>query len=132
MSTDEEPKEEEAKKDPIKLHREGTALADVGNYEDAIDKFYSAYEVYEKDRNHFDASYTLFKAAECSFYLKDYEAASERFLKSAKIAFEVGYDRFAISALEYARDCYKAQDQKKKVVEIEKQIKDAKEKLPKV
>ena len=131
MSDDEEPKEE-AKKDPIKLHREGTALADVGNYEDAIAKFYSAYEVYETDRNHFDASYTLFKAAECSYYLKDYDTAAERFLKSAEIAFDVGYDRFAISALEYARDCYKAQNQKKKVTEIEQQIKDAKEKLPKV
>ncbi len=131
MSDDEEPKEE-VKKDPIKLHREGTALADVGNYADANDKFYSAYEVYEKDRNHFDASYTLFKAAECSYYLKDYDTAAERFLKSAEIAFEVGYDRFGISALEYTRDCYKAQDQKKKVARIEKQIKDAKEKLPKV
>jgi tetratricopeptide (TPR) repeat protein len=131
MRTDEEPKEE-AKKDPIKLHREGTALADAGNYEDAIAKFYSAYEVYETDRNHFDASYTLFKAAECSFYLKDYDTAAERFRKSAKVAFEVGYDRFAISALEYARDCYKAQNQKKKVAEIEQQIKEAKEKLPKI
>lgn len=123
---------EATEEDPIKLHREGTALSDVGKYEEAIDKFYRAYEVYEKTRNLFDASYTLFKAAECSYFLKDYKTAVERFLKSADIAFDVGYDRFAVSALEYARDCYKALKQKEEVAEIEKKIKEAKEELSKL
>lgn len=122
---------ETTEEDPIKLHREGTALSDVGKYEEAIEKFYRAYEVYEKTRNLFDASYTLFKAAECSYLLKDYKTAVERFLKSADIAFDVGYDRFAVSALEYARDGYKALKQKGKVAEIEKKIKEAKEELSK-
>ncbi len=123
---------EELKEDPIKLHREGTTLADVGKYEEAIEKFFRAYEVYEKTRNFFDASYTLFKAAECSYLLSDYNTAVERFLKSADIAFNIGYDRFALSALEYARDCYKALEQKKKRTEIEKKIKKVKEKLSKM
>jgi tetratricopeptide (TPR) repeat protein len=123
---------EATEEDPIKLHREGTALSDVGKYEEAIEKFYRAYEVYEKTRNLFDASYTLFKAAECSYLLKDYKTAVKRFLKSADIAFNVGYDRFAVSALEYARDCYKALKQKGKVAEIEKKIKEAKEELSKL
>ena len=122
---------EATEEDPIKLHREGTALSDVGKYEEAIEKFYRAYEVYEKTRNFFDASYTLFKAAECSYLLKDYKTSVERFLKSADIAFDVGYDRFAVSALEYARDCYKALKKKAKVAEIEKKIKEAKEEIAK-
>lgn len=124
--------EETAEEDPIKLHREGTALCDDGKYKEAIEKFYRAYEVYEETRNLFDASYTLFKAAECSYFLKDYKTAVERFLKSADIAFKIGYDRFAVSALEYARDCYKALKKKEKVAEIEKKIKEVKEKLSKL
>ena len=122
---------EATEEDPIKLHREGTALSDVGKYEEAIEKFYRAYEVYEKTRNLFDAAYTLFKAAECSYFLKDYKTAVKRFLKSADIAFNVGYDRFAVSALEYARDGYKALKKKGKAAEIEKKIKKAKEELSK-
>lgn len=123
---------EAVEEDPIKLHREGTALCDVGKHKEAIDKFYHAYELYEKTRNLFDASYTLFKAAECSYLLKDFKTAVERFLKSADIAFKVGYDRFAVSALEYARDCYKALKQKDKTAEIERKIKKVKEKLSKL
>jgi tetratricopeptide (TPR) repeat protein len=117
------------KKDPIKIHREGTALSDTGKHEEAIEKFLEASELYEKVGNVFDASYTLYKAAECSFILKDYSTASERFLKAADLAFKKGFDRFGVSALEYALDCYEAAGDKGKIEELKKKIKEAKEKL---
>ena len=120
---------ETAKEDPIKLHKEGTALCDVGKHEEAVDKFLKASELYEKAGNRFDASYTLFKAAECNYLLKDYSAAIERFLKAADLAFQKGYDRFGLSALEYALDCYKATGEKRKVAELKKKIKEVKENL---
>jgi len=120
---------EKAKEDPIKLHREGTALCDLGKHEEAVEKFLKASEIYEKTGNHFDASYTLFKAAECNYLLKDYSTAIERFLKSADLAFNKSYDRFGLSALEYALDCYKATKEKEKAEELKKKIKEVKEKL---
>ncbi|MFQ5999535.1 MAG: hypothetical protein ACE5J6_02030 [Candidatus Bathyarchaeia archaeon] len=119
----------EEKEDPIKLHREGTALSDVGKPEEAIEKFLRASELYEKASNLFDASYALFKAAECSYILKDYGTATERFLKAADLAFKVGYDRFGLSALEYALDCYKATGEEEKAEELKKKIKEVKDKL---
>jgi len=120
----------EEKKDPIKIHREGTALSDVGKHEEAMEKFLHASELYEKARNFFDASYTLYKAAECSYILKDYTTATERFLKAADLAFNVGYERFGLSALEYVLDCYKATEEKEeKVEELKKKIKEVKDKL---
>jgi len=116
--------------DPIKLHREGTALWDAGKYNEAIDKFLEASKLYEKLQNFFDASYTLYKAAECTYLLKDYNTASERFLKAADLAFKRGYDRFGISALEYAHDCYKATGEEEKAAELKKKIKELKENLP--
>ena len=120
---------EKAKEDPIKLHKEGTALSDVGKHDEAVDKFLKASELYEKAGNHFDASYTLFKAAECNYLLKDYSAAIERFLRAADLAFIKGYDRFGVSALEYALDCHKAKGEEKKAAELKKKIKKVKEKL---
>jgi len=119
------------KEDPVKIHREGTGLSDSGNYKDAIDKFLQASQLYEKAGNFFDSSYTLFKAAECSFLLKDYKTAIERFLKAADIALEKGYDRFGLGALEYARDCYKAagKEKDKKVSDLKKRIAEVKKKL---
>ncbi len=120
----------EEKNDPIKIHREGTALSDVGKHEEAMEKFLQASELYEKAKNFFDASYTLFKAAECSYILKDYETATERFLRAADLAFRVGYERFGLSALEYVLDCYKAMGEKEeKVEELKKKIKEVKDKL---
>lgn len=119
----------EKKEDPIKLHREGTALTDAGKHEEAIEKFLQASELYRKVRNFFDASYALFKAAEGNYILKDYKTASERFLEAADLAFEVSYDRFGLSALEYALDCYKATEEKKKAKKLEKRIKELKSKL---
>jgi len=119
----------EEKEDPIKLHREGTSLSDVGKYEEAIEKFLKASTLYEKTKNFFDASYTLFKAAECSYILKDYSTATEHFLKAADLAFKVCYDRFGLSALEYALDCYKATGEKGKATKLKKKIKEMKDKL---
>ena len=119
----------EEKEDPIKIHREGTALSDVGKHEEAMKKFLRASELYEKTKNSFDASYALFKAAECNYILKDYSTATERFLKAADLAFKVGYDRFGLSALEYALDCYRATGEKEKAEELKKKIKELKEKL---
>lgn len=124
MSSDEAAEE---KKDPIKLHREGTALSDVGKHEEAIEKFLEASTLYEKANNFFDASYTLYKAAECGYILKDYSTATERFLKAADLAFKVGYDRFGLSALEYALDCYKASGEEEKAAELKKKIKEVKD-----
>jgi len=119
------------KEDPVKIHREGTALYDGGNYKEATDKFLQASQLYEKVGNFFDASYTLFKAAECSFLLKDYETAIERFVKAADIALEKGYDRFGLGALEYAHDCYKAagKEKDKKFADLKKRIAEVKKKL---
>lgn len=120
---------ETEKEDPIKLHREGTALSDVGKYKEAMEKFLRASELYEKARNFFDASYTLYKAAECNYLLKDYSTATEQFLKSADLAFQVGYDRFGLSALEYALDCYRKTGKEKKVKELEKKIQEVRDKM---
>jgi len=119
------------KEDPLKIHREGIGLCDSGKYKEAMEKFLEASGLYEKLGNFFDASYMLFKAAECSFFLKDYATAIERFMKSADIALEKGYDRFGLGALEYALDCYKAtgKEKSKKVTELKNRIKKVKEKL---
>jgi tetratricopeptide (TPR) repeat protein len=71
----------------------------------------------------------LFKAGECAYMLKDYETAVDYFTKSAELSFDKGFDRFGVSALEYARDCYNALKNKGKVKEIEKKIKEVKAKL---
>jgi tetratricopeptide (TPR) repeat protein len=119
------------KEDHVKIHREGTALCDSGNYKAAIDKFLQASQLYKKVDDFFDSSYTLFKAAECSFRLKDYQTAVERFLEAADKMLEKGYDRFGLGALEYANDCYKAagKEKGKKVSDLKKRIAEVKKKL---
>jgi len=78
-----------------------------------MDKFLEASKLYGKVGNVFDASYTLFKAADFSFGR--------------------GCDRFGLGALEYALDCHKAAGKEKdrKAVELKKKIKELKEKLSK-
>ena len=119
------------KEDPVKSHREGTALYDSGKYGGAIERFLQACQLYEKVGDFFDASYVLFKAAECSFFLKNYEIAIERFLKAADMALDRGYDRFGLGALEYAQDCYKAagKENGKEVAELKKKIAIVKKKI---
>lgn len=119
----------EVDKDPIKAHHEGTALYDSGQYKAAIEMFVKAAELYKKVGDFFDASYSLYKAGECNFLIKDYEKGAELFLQSAETAFSKGFDRFAVSSLEYARDCFKALNNKDKAAELEKKIKEVKDKL---
>lgn len=122
---------QEGKEDPLRLHKEGTALYDSGKYKEAAEKFLKASGLYEKAGNFFDASYALFKTGECHFLLKEYEAALDPFDKAAKIALEKGYDRFGVGALEYSLDCYKAlgKENSKEATELKSKIAEVKKKL---
>lgn len=122
---------QEGKEDPLRLHKEGTALYDSGKYKEAAEKFLKTSELYAKAGNFFDASYSLFKAGECHFLLKEYETALDNFDKAAKIAFEKGYDRFGVGALEYALDCYKAlgKEKNKEAIDLKSKIAEVKKKL---
>ena len=115
--------------DPIKLHREAEALYDNRKYEEAAESFLRAAQLYEKVQNFFDASYSLFKAGECMFFLERFETAAEHFMKAAELAFSKGYDRFGVSALEYARDCHQRLDNQDKVNELQSKIDEIKGKL---
>lgn len=115
--------------DPVKLHKDGNTLYEIGKYEEAKEKFLKASELYKGKNDFFDATYALFKAGECAFMLKDYAGAVEYFLKSAELSFQKGFDRFGVSALEYARDCYRALGENEKALETEKKIKEVKAKL---
>jgi len=116
-------------KDPIEIQRDANALYDSGKYEEASQKFVEAANLYKKLGNFFDSSYAFYKAGECQFFMKKYEKAIEYFEKSAELAFEKSFDRFGVSALEYARDCYRQINDTEKVEELEKKIKELKEKL---
>jgi tetratricopeptide (TPR) repeat protein len=121
--------EEKAKADPVKLHKDANTLFEIGKYKEALEKFLRASELYSKVNNFFDATSMLYKAGECAYMLKDYETAVEHFMKSAELSFNKGFDRYGLSALEYARDCYDALKNKEKVKELEKKIKEVKKKL---
>jgi len=56
------------------------------------------------------------------FFLERYETAAE-------LAFSKGYDRFGVSALEYARDCYQRLDNQDRVNELQSKINEIKGKL---
>jgi len=119
------------KEDPIKLHKQGNIFYETGKYEEATEKFLQSSELYQKKGNFFDASTMLFKAGECRFMQKDYKNALEHFNESAEIAFQKGFDRFGVSALEYIADCYKAlkKEKSKEAIELQKKIKEIKDKL---
>ena len=119
----------EEKEDRVKLHKDGNMLYELGKYEEAKENFLRASELYQKANNFFDASSMLYKAGECAYMLKDYETALEHFLESADLSFDKGFDRFGVSALEYARDCYRALEKKEKAKETEKKIKEVKARL---
>jgi tetratricopeptide (TPR) repeat protein len=121
--------EEKVKEDPVKLHKSANTLYEVGKYEEAAEVFLRTAELYQKANNFFDATSMLYKAGECSYMLKDYKTAVEHFLKSADLSFDKGFDRFGVSALEYARDCYTAMNKKAKANETDKKIKELKKKL---
>jgi tetratricopeptide (TPR) repeat protein len=117
------------KEDPIKMHKDANNIMESGKYEEARELFLRTSELYRKKQNYFDATTMLYKAGECSFSLKEYEKGVEYFTQSAELSFDKGYDRFGVSALDYARDCQKALGNTKEVEELTKKIKEAKEKL---
>ena len=120
---------EKVREDPVKMHKDANNIMDTGKYAEARELFLRTAELYRKAQNYFDATTMYYKAGECSFALKEYEKALEHFMKSADLSFEKGFDRFAVSALDYAKDCQKALGNKKKVAELEKKIKEVKTKL---
>jgi len=119
----------EVREDPVKLHKEAGALYDAGKYKEAEEIFLRTAELYHKGQNYFDSTSMLYKAGECAFALKKYDKAAEHFLKSADLSFQKGFDRFGVSALEYARDSYKAVNEKEKVKELDDKIREVKKKL---
>ena len=121
--------EPKVREDPVKMHKEANTIMDAGKYSEARDLFLRTAELYRKSQNYFDATTMYYKAGECSFALKEYEKAIEQFTKSAELSFEKGFDRFGVSALEYARDSQKALGNSKEVAELEKKIKEVKAKL---
>ncbi|MCW4017969.1 MAG: tetratricopeptide repeat protein [Candidatus Bathyarchaeota archaeon] len=110
------------KEDPIKMHKDASALMENGKYVEARDMFVRTAELYHKGQNYFGASEMYYKAGESSFALKEYENAVELFMKAADIALGKGFDRYGVSALEQARDSQKALGNTKEVEEITKRI----------
>ena len=117
------------REDPIKMHKEAGALMENSKYAEAGDIFVKTGELYYKGQNYFGSAEMYYKAGECAFSLKDNEKGAEFFMKSADISFSKGFDRYGVSALDYARDCYKALGNQEKVEELTKKIKEVKEKL---
>jgi tetratricopeptide (TPR) repeat protein len=117
------------REDPVKMHKAAGALYDAGKYKEAEELFTRTAELYLKVQNYFDSTSMLYKAGECAYALKDYDSAVEHFLKSAELSFRKGFDRFGVSAWEYARDCYSSLKKTAKVKEMEKKIKEVKAKL---
>ena len=120
---------EKVREDPVKMHKDANNIMDTGKYAEARELFLRTAELYRKAQNYFDATTMYYKAGECSFALKEYEKAIEQFTQSADLSFQKGFDRFGLSALDYAKDCQKALGNKKKVAELEKKIKEVKAKL---
>jgi tetratricopeptide (TPR) repeat protein len=120
---------EKVREDPIKMHKDANNIMESGNYQEARELFLRTAELYHKKQNYFDAATMYYKAGECGFALKEYEKSSEHFMKSADLSFEKGFDRFGVSALDYAKDCQKALGKQKQVTELEKKIKEVKAKL---
>lgn len=117
------------KEDPVKMHKEANTLFETGKYKEAEEIFVKTGDLYGKVQNFFDSTSMYYKAGECAYALKDFEKAIELFMKSADLSFQKGFDRFGVSALEYARDSYKAVGDKGKIKELDKKIKEVKKKL---
>lgn len=120
---------EKVREDHVKMHKDANSLMESGKYTEARDLFTRTAELYYKAQNYFDSATMYYKAGECSFALKEYEKAVESFMKSAEISFSKGFDRYGVSALDYAKDCQKALGNAKEVEELEKKIKEVKAKL---
>jgi len=100
-----------------------------GKYAEARDLFVKVGELYYKGQNYFGSAEMYYKAGEGAFALKEYEKGIEFFMKSAEIALDKKFERFGLSALDYARDCQKALGHAKEVEELTKKIKELKDKL---
>jgi tetratricopeptide (TPR) repeat protein len=116
------------REDPIKLHKQATALMENGKYEEAKDTFVKTAELYYKEQNYFGAAEMYYKAGEAAVALKDCVKGAELFMKSAEIAFSKAFDRYGLSGLEQARDCQKTLGNTKEVKELEKRIKEINDK----
>jgi tetratricopeptide (TPR) repeat protein len=117
------------REDPIKLHKQAISLMENDKYEEARDTFVKTAELYYKGQNYFGSAEMYYKAGEAASALKDNEEAAGLFMKSANISFSKAFDRYGVSALEYARDCQKALGNTKEVEEISKKIKEVNQKL---
>jgi tetratricopeptide (TPR) repeat protein len=117
------------KEDPVKLHKDAGALMERGKYAEARDTFTKVADLYYKNQNYFGSAEMYYKAGEAAFALKEYEKGVELFMKSAEISLDKKFERFGLSALDYARDCQKALGHTKEVEELTKKIKELKEKL---
>jgi tetratricopeptide (TPR) repeat protein len=117
------------KEDPVKLHKDAGALMEQGKYVEARDLFVKVAELYFKNQNYFGSAEMYYKAGESSFALKDFEKSAELFMKSADISLDKKFDRFGLSAIDFARDCQKAMGHTKEVEELAKKIKELKDKL---
>ena len=117
------------KEDPVKLHKEAGALMEQGKYAEARDLFAKVADLYYKGQNYFGSAEMYYKAGEAAFALKEYEKGVEMFMKSAEISLDKKFERFGLSALDYARDCQKALGHIKEVDELTKKIKELKDKL---
>ena len=110
------------REDPIKMHKDASSLMEGGKFGEAREMFVRTAELYFKGQNYFGASEMNYKAGECSFSLKEYEKAVELFLKASDIAFDKGFDRYGLSALEQARDSYMAWGKTAEAEELTKRI----------
>jgi tetratricopeptide (TPR) repeat protein len=120
---------EKVREDPVKMHKDANSLMEQGKYAEAKALFIRTAELYYKGQNYFDSATMYYKAGECSFAMKEHEKAIEHFMKSAEISLAKGFDRFGVSALDYARDAHKALKNNKEIEELTKKIKELKEKL---
>jgi len=117
------------KEDPVKLHKDAGALMEQGKYAEARDLFAKVADLYYKNQNYFGSAEMYYKAGEAAFALKEYEKGVELFMKSAEVSLAKGFERFGLTALDYARDCQKALGHTKEVEELTKRIKELKDKL---
>jgi tetratricopeptide (TPR) repeat protein len=108
--------------DVIKLHKDAQALMEGGKLSEARDLFVKVADLYYKGQNYFGSAEMNYKAGECSFKLKEYEKAVEFFNKSSEISFNKGFERYGVSALENARDAYKALEKNAEADEVSKKI----------
>jgi tetratricopeptide (TPR) repeat protein len=121
--------EKNVREDPIKLHKDANALMENGKYAEARGLFVKTAELYYKSQNYFGSAEMYYKAGESSFAMKEYDTAIEWFTKSSDISFNKGFDRYGVSALEWIRDSQKALGNEKEFEELNKKIKEVKEKL---